>query len=116
MRFYGIDLHHDNFSVAKIDENNHLTTRKIYLHSEGFNIFLKELAKDDYLAVEASTNSFWFYDQLTKLVKECFIINPWKILDIYKTSKKTDKVDAKKIAKKLKYRILITISRVIFEW
>ena len=106
MRFYGIDLHHDNFSVAVIDENNHLTIRKIYLHSDGFEIFLNNLTKEDYLAVESSTNSFWFYDQVVEKVKECFIINPWKLLDIYKTSKKTDKVDAKKIAKKLKYRIL----------
>jgi transposase len=106
MKFYGIDLHYDSFIAAIIDENNQMTTRKISLHLKEFREFLKELSEYDYIAVEASTNSFWFYDQVIGLVEECFIINPSKFLEIYKTNKKTDKIDAKKIAKKLRYRIL----------
>ncbi len=62
MKFYGIDLHHDSFIAAIIDENNQMTTRKISLHFKKFTEFLKELIEDDYIAVESSTNSFWFYD------------------------------------------------------
>jgi len=106
MKFYGIDLHYDSFIVAVIDENNQMTTRKVSLHLKEFKEFLKELSRDDYVAVEASTNSFWFYDQVVGLVEECFIINPSKFLEIYKSKKKTDKIDAKKIVKKLRYRVL----------
>ena len=106
MKFYGIDLHYDSFAVAMIDEDNQMRKRKIYLHSQEFRDFLNELSADDYVAVEASTNSFWFYDQVIGHVRECFIINPWKFLEIRKSHKKTDKIDAGKIAKKLRYRIL----------
>jgi len=106
MKFYGIDLHHDSFIAAIIDENNQITTRKVSLHLKKFREFLKELSEDDYVAVEARANSFWFYDQVIGLVKECFIINPWKFLQIYKSNKKTDKIDAKKTPKRLRYRIL----------
>ena len=102
MKFYGIDLHHDSFIAAIIDENNQITTRKVSLHLKKFTEFLKELSEDDYIAVEASTNSFWFYDQVIGLVKDCLVINPWKFLQIYKSNKKTDKIDAKKIAKTLR--------------
>lgn len=52
MKFYGIDLRHDSFTVAVIDENNQITTRKVKLHSKEFKEFLKSLTKDDYIAVE----------------------------------------------------------------
>ena len=93
MKFYGIDLHYDSFAVAMIDEDNQMSKRKIYLHSQEFRDFLNELSADDYVAVEASTNSFWFYDQVIGHVRECFIINPWKFLEIRKSHKKTDKID-----------------------
>ena len=89
MKFYCIDMHYDSFIEAIIDENNQMTTRKVSLHLKEFGEFLKELSRDDYIAVEARANSFWFYDQVKDLVKGCFIINPSKFLQIYKSNKKT---------------------------
>ncbi|MBA7623659.1 hypothetical protein ES703_31057 [subsurface metagenome] len=99
-------MHYDSFIAKIIDEHNQITTRKISLHVNKFRDFLKELSRDDYIAVEARANSFWFYDRVIALVKECFIINPSKFSQIYKSDKKTDKIYAKKIAKRLRYRIL----------
>ncbi len=106
MRFIGIDLHHDMMVAAIIDSGNNINTIKIKLHSKEFKDFINELTTDDYIAVESSTNSFWFYDKVEDKVKECFIINTWKFLEMFKTNKKTDKIDAKKLAKKLRYRII----------
>jgi transposase len=39
-------------------------------------------------------------------VKECYVIDPWKFLTISNANKKTDKIDAVKLARKLKYYIL----------
>jgi hypothetical protein len=83
MKFYGIDLHYDSYIAALIDENNQMTIRKISLHSKEFRDFLNGLSKDDYVAVKASMNSFWFYDQVRGLTKECFTINPSNILTLY---------------------------------
>ena len=68
MRFFGIDLHHNNMVAAIIDEYNKIEVIRKTFHTPGFNDFLKQLKKDDYIAVEASTNTFWFYDQVVRFV------------------------------------------------
>lgn len=106
MKFYGIDLHHDNFTVVCTDEKNQESRWKEYLGEKGLRKFLAKLSGDDYVAVEACTNAFWFYDRVIERVKECYVIDPWKFSENVKSNKKTDKVDAKKISKKLKYRVM----------
>lgn len=108
MRFIGIDIHYDNIVVAYLNETGKsVVIDKIYLSDEiRFNRFLAQLSLDDYLALEASTNSFWFYDQVIDRVQNCLIINPGKFLCIANAKKKNDKIDAKKIARKLRYHIL----------
>ena len=104
MRFIGIDLHHDNMVVAIIDSNNKMSVIRIKLHSEEFNGFLSNLTKEDYVAIEASTNTFWFYDLVEEKVLEAYVINTWKFLEMFKTNKKTDKIDAKTWSIQIKKR------------
>jgi transposase len=106
MKFYGVDLHTDSFKVCSIDENNNFAIQKINLNSKEYVNFLLNLNKEDYIAVESCSNAFWFHDEVREKAAECFIINNWKFNDIAKSNKKTDKIDSKKIAKKLKYRVL----------
>jgi len=107
MRFIGIDLHYDNFVAAYFVGDKIVQTVRIYFNDKvRFEAFLKDLRKGDFIALEASTNSFWFYDQICERVTECFIINTRKFLIVSGSVKKTDKIDAKKIAKKLRYRVL----------
>lgn len=107
MRFFGIDLHHNNMTVVMIDEDDSRTTQKIELNSFRFYGFLKSLTHSDFVAVEASSNTFWFYDLIKPLVAECFVINPSKLLQVFKTNKKNDKIDARKIANKLRFKIMV---------
>lgn len=107
MRFIGIDLHHDSFVAAFLHENGQINTRKYFLtNGKGLIEFLGCLHKEDYMAVEASTNTFWFYGQVVSKVKECFIINTSRFSIISRSNKKTDKIDARKIAMKLRYKVI----------
>lgn len=111
MAFYGIDLHTDSFVAARLSvgknakiNSSPIKVTKYYLQDESFQRFKESLTKEDYVIVEACTNAFWFYDQIKDLVKECYI------LDVNKynaNNKKTDKFDAKKLAKKLAYYVIV---------
>jgi transposase len=104
--FYGIDLHTDSFKAAILSENSEeLTMETVNLKTDAFKRFLSKLAPEDYIVVEASTNTFWFIDQVKESVKEVYVVDPYKFSIIANSRKKTDKVDAIKLAKKLKYYI-----------
>ena len=77
MRLWGIDLHTDSITACFFDPDNEKkrTTRKYPLSGEGFRQFLGSLGKDDYIAIETTGNSFWFHEQVSPYVKECFVLN-----------------------------------------
>jgi transposase len=105
--FYGIDLHSDSFKSAQVTKDSNTTKiQTISLKNDAFKGFLDNLTKNDYLVVEASTNTFWFVEQVRDKVKEVYVLDPFKFLTICNSTKKTDKIDAIKLAKKLKYYVL----------
>ncbi len=113
--FYGVDPGDENFKAACFDNTGIVPKRmSCSLLPEYFGKFKRIVTKEDYVAVESTTNAFWFIDQIKDLVKECYIINTWKFSTIYRTNKKTDKIDAEKIAARLKYYILFNPSDVEF--
>lgn len=71
-----------------MDKSDSRTTKKIELNSSRFKDFLNSLNQSDFVAVKASSNTFWFYDLIKPLVAECFVINPSKLLQVFKTNKK----------------------------
>lgn len=107
MGFLGVDLHSDRFVVARaVFEGETMSTRMETHTFEGksYQGFLESLKKDDYVLIESSTNSFWFHDQLADRVKACYVY------DVNKgraEGNKTDKIDARKLAKKLTYYVLM---------
>ena len=104
--YYGVDLHSDNLKGAIIGDNEtEPIISKSGLEPEYFEKFLRRLTKEDYIAVEASTNTFWFYDQVKPLVKDCYVIDPGKFKLISESMVKTDKRDAVNLAKMLKYSV-----------
>lgn len=106
MKFYGIDLHSDSFMAGVLDEKNEQKKFKCSLKTKAHEVFLEELTKEDYVVIEASTNTFWFYDQIKSRVKECYVVNPHKIKVISESTNKTDKRDAITLARLLKYATL----------
>jgi len=107
MYWYGVDLHTTKkFTVAQLGENDKIKIFQFYLDPDGIKQFKKMLTKQDKVAIEASTNAFWFYDNICDGVLECKVINPKRFEVIYKSTSKTDKKDAKLIAKFLKLDLL----------
>jgi transposase len=73
MALLGIDLHTDSFLVAKMNDEGKIKLTKYYFNHGSFQQFKDQLSKEDYVLIEACTNSFWFYDQIIGHVKECYI-------------------------------------------
>ncbi len=107
MACLGIDLHSNNFTVCRLEisgEKKEPRKSRYFLDQESIIKFLETLSKDDYILIEASTNSFWFYDIVRPFVKDCFVYN---VNEGKNGGNKTDKIDARKLAEKLAYFILI---------
>ena len=113
--FYGIDLAKESFKAAILAEGSS-DVRMISspLQGDAFDRFKNKLTDTDYVAIEASTNTFWFVDQIRGRVKDCFVLDPYALSNIYNAQKKTDVVDAIKIAHRLKCHILYDDSSLHF--
>ena len=103
MNYIGIDLHSDRFTCCYLHPDGSQQLHTFDLSESDLRQFFATLQKKDFVAVEVSTNTFSFTDLLEDKVQEVYIINPLQFSIIHNTSKKTDKIDATKIAKFLKY-------------
>lgn len=105
MSLIGIDLHSDSFFVVRTRETEQgliRTERRYELHGESWQVFTSSLTKEDYVLIEATSNSFWFRDRILQHVRECFILNMHKIGF---SGNKTDKIDAKRLVDVLSYYV-----------
>ena len=107
-RYFGVDLHSNQITIhlIKKDENGNVEREqeKIYIN-EVTEKFLPKLTTDSYVCIEASGMTFSFAHLIKPLVKKVVIINPMDFKALYCSGKKTDKIDAKLLANRLKYYI-----------
>jgi hypothetical protein len=90
-RHVGIDIHKRHFTVAAVDEQQHelLSPQKVAV--ERFSAWAhKNLKPSDYVAIEATTNSWSGHDQLATLVNQVVVANTIKLKMIPSSSTKTD--------------------------
>ncbi len=105
MSCIAIDLHSDCFTDARRrdgDSNNKKVVKKYLLEEDSLTKFKNTVTKDDYIAIEATTNAFWFHDQLQPYVKKVIVLDTNKINF---RGNKTDSNDAKKLLDILEYFI-----------
>lgn len=105
--YYGVDLHSTQITNHLIKKEGGKAERfneKIYIN-EIESKFIPKLTKNTYVCVEASTCTFKFVNLIKDYVKKVVVVNPIDFKALYCTGKKTDKIDAKKLANKLKYYI-----------
>ena len=96
-RFVGVDLHKKSFTVSFYDserDKHDLRTFKL----RAIEVFQRRLDKEDVISVEMTGNTRYFVEQVQDYVKEVKVINPLQFAVISKSTKKTDKHDAKLIA------------------
>lgn len=107
MQFLGIDLHTNCFTCCYIEGNSQdRRTDTFAISDEGFARFFRSLTPDTHVLVEATINTFAFVARFQHLVAKVVIANTHKLKLISLTGKKTDKVDAEKLARILKMQTL----------
>lgn len=98
-RSIGIDLHPDRFNTAEINMKTGEIHHEKYEIETDIDLFVRRLTADDIVVVEATTNTFALARRIQKLVKKMIIVHPGENRDIIRSNKKTDRIDAQKLAK-----------------
>jgi transposase len=104
--FIGVDLHSNQLTCCFLDSNNSRKYVKFPVDANGIQNFIEMAGKDSYVSVEASTGTFEFVYRIRDFVNSVYVVNPHKMKLISLVKKKTDKVDAEKLAMYLKMQIL----------
>lgn len=97
MRNIGVDLHTTQITVCYLKEGEKHQEKTYRL--EELSGFLAGLRKTDAVAVEATGNTRWFVNQVKELVAKVVIVNPQAFEVIRKSVNKTDRNDARNLAR-----------------
>ncbi len=113
MKYVGIDVHKKFCQAAVLDDEGELFDQIRFLNNkEEIKDFAMKLTtfRDDVKAVVESTGNLWIqiYDILEKFGFEVFLSNPGKTRLIAEAKNKTDKIDAKILARLLRADMLFT--------
>lgn len=99
-RYIGVDLHKNTFTVCYLSRKGK-ELKSFKVSKEGIEAFKQTLTRDDEVAVESTGNTGYFVREIKDRVGGVKIINPTQFKIISQSVKKTDKRDAKTIAKYL---------------
>ena len=102
MRHIGVDLHKTNFVVCFIEADDTRRLETYPLTGDGLSRFKRQLDAADELAVEATQNVHYFYDQVKTHVRRVRVVDTYRFGVVAKSKKKTDKADAAALARFLK--------------
>jgi transposase len=102
MRHIGVDLHKTNFVVCFLAADDTQSIETYPLTRDGLARFQRRLRKADALAVEATQNVHYFYDQVKAHVSRVAVVDTYRFGVVAKSKKKTDKADAAALARFLK--------------
>ena len=102
MRHIGVDLHKTNFVVCFIEADDTRRLETYPLTGDGLARFKQQLDGSDELAVEATQNVHYFYDQVKAHVSRVAVVDTYRFGVIAKSKKKTDKADAAALARFLR--------------
>ena len=102
MKYCGIDLHSNKFTCCFINDKSSKEIISYPLSRKSIESFIALLDRDTLVIVEASTNTFKFVEAIQDFVKDVIIVNTYRMKMIPLSHKKTDKIDAEKLAIYLK--------------
>ena len=103
--FVGVDLHCDQMTCCFLNQDNSERKDVYHLNEGGLAQFRNEIDDNSHLIVEASTSTFAFTEAVSDIAGSVTIVDARKMQLIFKDKKKTDKVDAKKLAIYLKMQM-----------
>lgn len=108
-KYIGLDVHQATISVAVTDSQGKLVMESI-LETKASTIleFLAGLSGSLFVTFEEGTWAAWLYDLLKPHVTEVLVCNPRKI-PLHKQGNKSDKIDARKLAERLRLHDLTPV-------
>ena len=108
-QYFGIDLHKDQITwhcISRTTDGKQIRTSGIISTMRIVEDFVPYLTQEKcYVIVEASSSGFFFHSLVSPHCTKAFIINPIAFRELYMTGKKTDRIDAKRLADRLMYHI-----------
>ena len=108
-QYIGIDLHKAKSFVTWMDERGQILEQVNLPHATGaLQDYLRTLPADAHLAVEATGNWMWLYEQLEERQLDLVLAHPLKVRAIASARIKTDKIDATTLAHLLRTELLPT--------
>jgi transposase len=107
--YIGIDLHKTKSFVTRMTAQGHILEQVNLLHTTGaLQNYLTALPADAHLAVEATGNWMWLYEQIEDRQLDLVLAHPLKVRAIASARIKTDKIDATTLAHLLRTDLLPT--------
>ena len=105
-QYHGVDLHASRLSKHTISPSEEGIRRRTLTQATDLleESFFPLFGKDDVVCVEASTCTAWFVGELRGTGARVIVINPFDFKALYVMNKKTDKIDAKKLAEYVYHR------------
>jgi transposase len=110
MRHIGVDLHKTNFVVCFLAADDTQRLETYPLTPDGIARFKRQLRKVDEVAVEVTSNIYYFHDQIKASVRRVVLVDTYRFAVIARSKKKTDKADAAALARFLKLGHLPTVA------
>ncbi len=101
MRFIGLDVHRDFCEVAIAESGQVRLAGRVQTEPEELALFAQSLAADDQVALEATGNALAIARVIEPHVGRVVLANPKAVKGITQTGAKTDKIDARTLAKLL---------------
>ncbi|MDP9257843.1 MAG: IS110 family transposase [Actinomycetota bacterium] len=101
MRFFGLDVHRDFCEVAIAESGQVRLAGRVKTEPEALALFAQSLAGDDQVALEATGNALGIARIIEPHVGRVVLANPKAVKGITQAGAKTDKIDARTLAKLL---------------
>lgn len=107
--YIGIDLHKTTSFVTRMTAQGHILEQVNLRHTTGaLQQYMMALPADVHLAVEATGNWMWLYEQIEDRQLDLVLAHPLKVRAIASARIKTDKIDATTLAHLLRTDLLPT--------
>jgi transposase len=114
MRYVGIDLHTNRFTCCYLGDDPKAKRMETFdLDETGLRRFYATIGEDTYVLIEATINTFSFVTLFKGMVKEVIVANTYQLKSVGVPGKKTDKIDAAKLADKLKAQVVSGVQQIV---
>jgi len=101
MRWFGLDVHRDFCEVAVADEDGIRSAGRIATRVPALDLFAQSLAPEDVVALEATTGADRIVSVLEQHGIRVVVANTRKLRSITEAKAKTDRLDARTLARLL---------------